>query len=205
MQEASNTRRINYELNWARVVSDLLSPPVVWAFFVFPIAFRDAVSRQQAMLWALTYIVLVCLLPVVYIIMMVKRGLITDIHMKVRQQRMRPFMVSIVCTAFAWLVLRLMGAPTVVPLFALFSLVQLVVLALITLAWQISIHAVSIAGVMVAALVLFGLLPGLLTLPLVVLVGAARLKLKRHTIAQVVVGTLVGIVVPMLLFMVAAV
>jgi len=195
--------RIRCEISWARLVSDILSPPMVWATLAFPIAFRDAPSQGHAVLWALMYITLVCLLPIVYIAVMVKQGKITDIHMKVRQQRLRPFMVSIVCTGVAWGVLRLMGAPAVVPLFALFSLVQLAVLALITLVWQISIHAVSITGVTVATGVLFGLLPALLTIPLIFLVGAARLKLRRHTPAQVIAGTLVGAVVPALLFMIA--
>lgn len=191
---------LNYDLSWARLVSDVLSPPVVWAAFAFPIAFHQSDSQLQALWWATVYITLVCVLPIIYIALMVKRGSITDIHMRVRQQRIRPFMVSIVCTAIAWLVLRTMGAPSVVPLFAMLSLIQLAVMAAITLVWQISIHAVSITGVTIATAVLFGLVPALFTVPLIVLVGAARLKLQRHTLAQVVVGTLVGATVPILLF-----
>lgn len=192
--------RTRYEFSWARFVSDVLSPPVVWALFAFPIAWRDAQSQQQAFLLAFTYIVLVCLLPIVYIALMVKRGAITDIHMRVREQRIRPFIVSIVCTAVACGILQLMAAPTIVTLFAFSSLVLLTIMAVITLIWQISIHAICISGVMVSAGVLFGALPALLTFPLVILVGAARLKLKRHTLAQVIAGTAVGICVPVLLF-----
>lgn len=192
-------------LSWARLVSDVLSPPVVWAMLAFPIALRDEPARGQALMWAGVYIVLVCVLPIVYIGTMVKRGRITDIHMQVRQQRLLPFLVSILCTAFAWLTLGLLGAPPVVPLFALFSLIQLAVMAIITLMWQISIHAISISGATVATGVLFGLLPALFTVPLVVLVGAARLKLKRHTPAQVIAGTALGIVIPLFLFVFIAV
>lgn len=193
-------RNLNYPLSWARLVSDILSPPVVWAIFAFPIAFHESESQFQALVWATVYIVLVCVLPLLYIALMVRRGSITDIHMRVRQQRLRPFMVSIVCTALAWFILRAIGAPPVVPLFAMFSLIQLAVMAAITLVWQISIHAVSITGVTIATGLLFGLLPALLTAPLIVLVGAARLKLRRHTPAQVVVGTVVGAIVPVMLF-----
>ena len=192
---------LNYRrnLSWARLVSDLLSPPVVWAVMAFPIAFRDARSQQQALTWALVYTVLVCVLPVLFIGWMVRRGSISDLHMQVRQQRIRPFIISIICTTIAWWVLRFMGAPPIVPLFALFSLVQIAVMLLITLVWQISIHVVSISGAVIAALVWFGPLWALLVIPLVILVGAARLKLHRHTLAQVLVGSLVGIIVPALL------
>jgi membrane-associated phospholipid phosphatase len=43
----------------------------------------------------------------------------------------------------------------------------------------------------------------LLAIPLIVLVGAARLKLERHTLAQVLAGTLVGTVLPVILFLAA--
>jgi membrane-associated phospholipid phosphatase len=184
---------------WARLVSDILSPPVVWGALALPIAFRDAPSKEQALLWAFIYIALVCVLPVVYIAWMVRRGKITDIHMKVRQQRIRPFIVSMVCTTIAWWTLRFLGAPSVVPLFALFSFVQIAVTALITLVWQISMHAMSISGATIATAFLFGIAPALLTIPLVVLVGAARLKLGRHTPAQVLVGTGLGVLIPFLL------
>lgn len=187
---------------WARLVSDILSPPVVWGALALPIAFRDAPSRDQALLWAGTYIFLVCFLPVVYIALMVKRGSITDIHMQVRQQRIRPFIVSLVCTTIAWWILRFMGAPSVLPLFTLVSLIQLLVIAAITLVWQVSIHAASIACATIATLILFGVGPALFIMPLVFLVGAARLRLKRHTLPQVVVGAALGVVIPLTLLLV---
>ncbi|MAS34990.1 MAG: hypothetical protein CL610_13355 [Anaerolineaceae bacterium] len=187
-------------LSWARLVSNLLSPPVVWAVMVFPIAFRDATSRQQAVSWALVYGVLVCIMPMVYVGWMVRRGSISDLHMGVREERIRPFIVSLVCTAIAWWALRLMGAPPIIPLFALFSLVQIAVMALITLVWQISMHAMSISSAAVAAFAFFGPLWALPILPLVILVGAARLNLKRHTLAQVIAGTAVGVMIPLVVF-----
>jgi hypothetical protein len=96
----------------------------------FPIAFHSAESQERAMIWALTYSVLVCIFPALYIGFMVWRGHITDIHVRVREQRIRPFVVSVVCTAIAWTTLRWMGAPSLLPMFTLFSLIQLTVILL---------------------------------------------------------------------------
>lgn len=192
--------RFEYNADWARLVSDVLSPPVVWATLAIPIALRDASDQRSALAWAFVYILLVCLLPIAYIATMVKRGKITDIHMKVRGQRVRPFLISILCAGIAWAIFYLMDAPSLMPVFALFSLIQLLVMLVITLIWQISIHAISISGATVALGVLFGASPALISAPLVVLVGAARIKLHRHTLAQVVVGTGVGVIIPLLLF-----
>lgn len=184
---------MNYRrVSWARLISDILSPPVIWGLMAFPIAFHSAESQERAMVWALTYSVLVCLLPALYIGYMVWRGHITDIHVRVREQRIRPFVVSVICTVVAWMLLRWMEAPSLLPLFTLFSMIQLGVMLLITLTWQISLHSMSITGAVVVAGALYGPGTALLLSPLIPVVGAARIKLRRHTLAQVVAGGILG-------------
>jgi hypothetical protein len=192
------------ERGWARLVSDILSPPVVWGALALPIAFRDAPSREQALTWAGVYILMVCILPIIYIGWMVRRGKITDVHMRVRSQRILPFLVSLVSTAIAWWSLRALGAPPVIPLLALSSLAQIGLMALITLVWQISMHMMSIASAFVTTGLLFGVLPALIVLPLIFVVAAARLKLKRHTMMQVLGGAAIGLSVPATLIINAA-
>ncbi len=191
---------VNYEISWARIVSDVLSPPMVWAILSIPIALRDAPTTERGIQWASIYIWFVCILPLIYIGFMVKRGYITDIHMKVREQRIRPFIISIACTLVAFFVLDLAGAPDVMLLFTFFTLIQLVIIAGITMIWQISFHAISIGGATIALWVLFSAVLGLLTIPLVLIVGAARLNLHRHTPAQVLAGSVLGMVIPVLMF-----
>jgi hypothetical protein len=187
---------------WARLVSNVLSPPLVWAAMALPIALRDAGTPQQGLGWALTYVLLVCFLPLGYVAWMVQRGSISDLHMQVRRERLRPFVVSLLCALLAWWVLVMMDASPLMRLFALFSVVQVAVMAVITLVWQISMHTMSISGAVVAAAVFFGAAPALVVVPLVLLVGAARLRLRRHTVAQVLAGVLVGVLVPVMLFVV---
>lgn len=186
-------------LYWARIISNLLSPPMVWAVLVFPIAFRYAESPVQALKWALTYGILVCLMPLLYISWMVRRGKIGDLHMKERRERIGPFIFSMACTCVAWQILRLMGAPPMMPMVAAFTLAELIVMLLITLVWQISMHTMSISVAVVATGIVFGPMSALLVSPLMPLVGAARLKLGRHTIGQVVAGAIIGAVIPLIL------
>jgi hypothetical protein len=188
------------ESPWARLVSDLVSPPVVWLLLGMAIAFKFADSRSQAFIWISVYALLICALPVTYIAWNVRRGKITDIHMRERHQRVRPFVFSIACSAIGWLLLRFMNTPEVVSAFALFSVLQLAVLAIITLVWLISIHSMSITGAVIAIGAIFGLPQALMVMPLVPLVGMARIKLHRHTLAQVIAGTILGGILPTVLF-----
>ncbi len=182
---------------WARVISNLLSPPMVWSILVFFIAFHYAENRLQGLMWALTYGILVCLMPILFIAWRVHGGKISDLHMKERQERIVPFAVSIVCAILAWEVLRLMNAPSILPLIAAVTLVELIVMLVITFAWQISMHAMSISVAVVATGIVFGAAPALFVSPLLPIVGAARLRLERHTLAQVVAGAIVGALIPL--------
>jgi membrane-associated phospholipid phosphatase len=186
---------------WARLVSDVISPPVVWMVLGTSIAIKFASNPIEALLWSTIYAITLGILPVVYIALQVKRGKITDIHMKEREQRIRPFIFSIISGAVGWLILSAMDTPDLVAAFELFSMVQLLMLGVITMLWQISIHSMTICGAVVAAGAIFGnWWITLLLSPLVVLVGAARLRLSRHTPAQVIAGGALGALMSLLVF-----
>lgn len=191
---------MDYEISWERIVSDVFSPPVVWATLAFPIAFKDASTSSEGLLWAFTYIGMVCLIPLVFIAIQVKRGAITDLHLEIREQRIAPFLVTMVSSGLAFGVLRLIASASVMPAFALFSMVQLGVMLGITMLWQISIHAICIAGATMTCGLLFGWTVGLLIAPLIFIVGLARIKLNRHTPAQVIVGAFIGVFMTVILF-----
>ena len=182
---------------WARVISNLFSPPMVWSILVFLIAFHYAENRLQGLMWALTYGIIVCLLPILFIAWRVHSGKISDLHMKERQERIVPFLVSIVCAILAWEVLRMMNAPSILPLIAAVTLAELIVMLIITFAWQISMHAMSISVAVIATGIVFGAAPALFVSPLLPIVGAARLRLERHTLAQVIAGAVVGALIPL--------
>lgn len=183
---------------WARLVSDLFSPPVLWGALAFPIAFQAAESPSQALMWALLYVTLVCVMPLLYIIWMVKRGKISDLHMEVRNQRIKPFIVSLFATTLAWWSLRALGAPSIISQLALSGMIQIAVLAAITLIWQVSMHAMSTGSAVIGAVWVYGGPALLVMIPLLLLVGYARLRLNRHTPAQVVVGAFIGLLIPAL-------
>jgi hypothetical protein len=197
----TNITTESYEISWARLVSDVVSPPVVWTALAFPLAFAtDSMGGSGALTTATLYGFVVCWLPVMFIGWMVKRGHITDIHMKVRRQRILPFGVSLTCSAGGLGLLYMLKASTVFLLFGVAALVALALVAVVTIFWQISIHAMSITSAVTVVALVFGVAAALWLFPLIPLVGAARLNLKRHTFAQLVAGSVVGTLVPYIVF-----
>lgn len=154
---------------------------------------------MHAFFWWGIFSILICLLPVTFIGVMVWRGKIGDIHMKERRERMVPLGVTLTLTALACLLLYALKAPPVLILLALFSLIQVAVIAAVTTFWQISMHGMGITGATIAVGLIVSSTAALIMTPLIVLVGAARLSLQRHTPAQVVAGFLVGAATPLIL------
>ncbi|MCS6836208.1 MAG: hypothetical protein NZ750_09350 [Anaerolineae bacterium] len=184
--------------SWARLVSDVFSPPVIWIALSLTVAVIHTPDGGQAIRWAAIYSLLICVAPTLFVVFMVWRGKIGDIHMKERRERIVPLLLTMGGALFAFLLLWELKAPPALPLLAFISLVQIIIMTLITLAWQISMHAMGITGAAMAIGMMFNLALALLCVPLIVLVGAARLHLQRHTPAQVLAGTLVGALVPVL-------
>lgn len=173
----------------ARTISDLMSPPVL---AIPGLALGVWASNQAGTYrFALLYFVMGVLAPVFYVLWLVKSGRVSDFHLPNRRERVRPFLASLLCGIGAIALIVYLNAPSafVGPLLAL--LLQTAVLFTITLAWQISIHTATVAGLVTFAVLALGPLAWLSSL-LVPLVAWARVYLGRHTIPQTLAGIAVG-------------
>jgi hypothetical protein len=141
--------------------------------------------------WAALYVGLTLLLPVGYLIWLVKTQKVTDMDVHLREQRSRPFIIAVGAQLAAWLAVWLGGAPKPLPLIAAASFLQMFLILLITLRWKISVHTSTAAGVATMIWRLIG--PAGLYLALSVpLIAWSRVKLRRHTLKQTVAGMLLG-------------
>lgn len=199
----STTFRLRAEFadrSWESLLSNVLSPPILWATLALPVALRDAGPGQRPLLWAAIYGVFVCLLPAVYIGINVLRGSISDLHLRERRQRHRPYMVTILSATIAWIILSWLEATEVMRALALFSLANVVVMAAITVFWQISMHTMSVSSALMALALLFSPPLALLCSPILPLVYAARYRLGRHSHKQLLGGAILGALLPLMLY-----
>ncbi|WP_314243697.1 hypothetical protein [Streptomyces sp. DSM 40907] len=174
----------------ARILSDVLAPAPLVVALLLLVGWRSTMS-WAGLGWGLFAALFCGLVPVGIIALGVRRGALTDQHIRVRRQRVVPMALSLVSVVAGVTLLHVLGAPREVFALVVAMLVGLVSSLLVTVAWQISIH-MSVAGgtVMILLLVL-----GLQVLPAVLIAAAAgwsRLVLKAHTPAQLLAGTALG-------------
>ena len=152
------------------------------------------VGTPAAWSWAVVYILLAVLAPLLYLFWLVRRGEVTDLDVQLREQRMRPLLVSTAGAAAAWLALSLGTAPRLLVILAGATWLQTTLILGVTLRWKISVHCAAVAGLAVLAWGLVGraAAPLAIGVPLVVW---SRVRLCRHTVAQAIAGTLLGLTV----------
>lgn len=188
-----NTLSLPVQRNWdlwlARWVSRLFSPPLLGLVG----ALLLAVWLPSLLGWLSVYLLLALVLPVAYTIYLVRVGLLSDFHMQIREQRIRPMTFTLVCGAAAWAALTLGRAPRLLMVFSLASALQTAFLLLVTFRWKISGHATATASL---ATLLWALWGGaaVYALAFIPLVAWARVRLNRHSVMQTIGGSLAGIV-----------
>lgn len=185
----------------AYVLSQIGSPPVLasismtlaaWSFAPFP--------GPQAWIWAGGYVLLAVLCPLMYLIYLLRRGLVSDLDVQLREQRIRPMLFTVACGGLAWSALQIVRAPWQMSVLAVGLWVQTAALFVITLRWKISVHcAAATAAAAVVWMLKDTSWPLLVGVPLI---AWSRLRLKRHTFMQTVFGTLLGFVVFLPVFLV---
>lgn len=177
--------------NTARIISTLFSPPLLALATIIITA--QALESDNVVYWTVLSIVLFIAVPVLYIYSLVKRGHITDFHMKVREQRTWPLIITLLIALAVFSVLYFGGAPKLLLIISAVAIIQLMLIVLITLRWKISGHCTAASGLAVLVTALFGqgLLPVFLLVPVV---AWSRIRLDRHTLYQSIAGILLGVV-----------
>ena len=141
------------------------------------------------------------LLPLLFIWMMKRKGIIQSYHMPERADRTFPFLVTGLFYMATWFMINNLNLPGVYSMFLLGGTALIVISLIINLFWKISIHMAGVGGLtggFIALNYLTVVDSPLLILVLVIisgLVGFARLKANTHNPSQVYVGFAAGAMV----------
>lgn len=179
----------------ARAVTEVLSPAVVVVALALAVAWYGTGYDLLATAgWSLLAAVFYCVIPMVILIRGSRSGRWDGHWVRERERRLVPF-VLILSSALAGLAIMLVGrAPRDVLALSWSMIVTLVACLLVTRWWKVSVHAAVAGGAVATIVLLYG--PWyLLLVVLVALVCWSRVVVEDHTVAQVVVGALLGPIV----------
>jgi hypothetical protein len=175
----------------ARAITEIFAPVPLGVIVITFIAWYFAPTTGEAIRGIAIGVLLGLLVPFGYLLRQVRRGRVTDHHVGLRVQRPHILIVFCIAVLIALVALVSFGSPWQLIALIGASMAGLIVALAITLFWKISIHAGVIAGIVVVFIELFGWYM-LLLIPLVILVGWARVEVRDHTPPQACAGALIG-------------
>lgn len=203
---------------FAQILSALLHPllmPTIIFGILFYIApesiqnlelFNDS-ARVGLMSLKMGLLVLIFLqtfvFPVFTIYCLHRFGFVQDLRMETLEDRRLPYLITVVIYTFVatFFTLKLKQLPEVAVIMTGIAF-SIAAVAIVSIYWKISAHAVGISGALgalVGILIKFGsnqlFYPIIAVILIAGLLMAARLHLNAHTPAQVIVGSFLGLFV----------
>lgn len=176
----------------ARLVTEVFAPSVLVIALPLAIAAHHAPTLWLALAWAGIAAVFGSIVPMAFILRGVRRGALTDHHVRVRDQRPVVLGVCLGSVALGLGILVGIGAARELVVLVAAEVLALAITLVATLRWgKVSIHAAVAAGAVAVLAVDYG--PALLGLaPLPLLIGWSRVRLGDHTGPEVVHGLWLG-------------
>jgi membrane-associated phospholipid phosphatase len=184
--------------------------PILWTFYVLVFmsySYHYVFTKPEGM-WAFlgTGFFMMVVAPLLMILLLIKIKVVTSLEINERRERSLPMFIVGLSYYLSYTVFKSIHLPDLFNLLLLGSTMLVIIAMLITFFWKISLHLLSLGGILGFFLAIgfrYNINFLIVIIPLVFiagLVGYARLKLEAHTPSQVYLGFTIGAFVMFLVF-----
>ncbi len=182
----------------ARFISFIFNPILLLIFVPLFLLYKVDNDLNYALTWT-AYTFFFLLAMTLFIKYMVSRGVFTNMDVSKREQRPLLFGMSMVLTTFYLGGLFLLNGPRILIIITIGIMIGIILSSIINTRLKASMHVATISALIFALAIVYN---GyyLLSLFLIPLVAWARLKIKRHTLPETVVGGLLGILLSLCIY-----
>jgi len=144
----------------------------------------------KALGWAFLCLTFTMIIPYLYVYILNRKKLIDDLHIPNRENRIKPLIITAVSNIIGFIILYILEAHLFLKTMFLAAIISTITIGIITYFWKISIHTAWMTFIIITFIILFGKWMMVL-IPLIPVIGWSRVKIKRHTITQVITGSVI--------------
>ena len=182
----------------ARFISFIFNPIILLVTIPFFLLYRISGDFVTAVMWT-GYTFVFLLAMTVFLAFAVQKKIFTDMDVSKREQRPLLFKISFVMVIIYIIGLFLFEGPHFLISLSLGIILAILADSYINRRIKASIHVATVTALIFAlAVVYHGYY--LVSLAIIPLVGWARVKIKRHTLPETVVGGLLGILISLCVY-----
>ena len=139
----------------ARLFSNLVSPPVIFALLGLLLAWYE-LPFWPALFWSAVFGLFASLLPILFVLMLLRNDHIEELHMSNTAERQLPYLVAGGSSFLALALILLFDGPELLRCLSLFNVVMLALIGLINSYWLISFHATGATAMLLVVWIVFG-------------------------------------------------
>jgi len=191
----SNRRRI------ANYLSTAFSPYIIAALIIPIVIFVSTERVMEALFWSIVVPSILIGPTLAYVGFEVRKGNITDMHIRERVQRSKVYVIGIVSLIFLVFILSIFDAPNELQALIYSVAIGNVISFIINMKWKISLHAEGMGGATVITLFIFGYSVAIVMSLISIAVFWSRIELQEHTLMQLVAGYSIAVVVTIGVFL----
>jgi len=191
-------------MNLAKLISTIFHPlfmPMLGLILVFNSSTYLSSSIPNDARWLTVFFVFLftCLLPLLNVLYLQKKGIVDSIYLTTRNERKLPYAITVVYYIVLYYLLKELQIPPILFLIVIGSTLATAVAFIVNFKWKISAHMIGIGGIIgmilgISERLTLNLNSLLIFLFLIAgLIGFSRLKLKAHNPSQVYLGFIVGV------------
>lgn len=174
----------------AELISEIIGPHLWMPILLLLLVFHTGLSLDQLAVLLPSLAILLIVIPFTYLHVALRLGWVSKWDLPKKEERRPIMMIFLVCSLISLVLAKRFGTEMFFDLFIL-VLITGFIASVITVFWKISIHMVlDTTGVLITNFLLgWHFWPLFLLIPVV---AWARLKLKRHTPAQIAAGIILS-------------
>jgi len=191
----------------SKLISIILHPvfiPFLTIFLVLNISpeLKNQIPNVNSLLYI--YVITIIssfIIPLFFVFLLAKKGFITSLELNLKKERLLPLLFSAASMSIGFLCIEyFLIFPSFLKAMFLAAIIIVFLAVIISFFWKISLHMLSIGGVL-GVILAFNFtyakapLAILFSFCICVLLGFARIKEKAHTKAQVLFGFLIGLLI----------
>ena len=190
--EANSQAEISHDL--ADFVSKFVSPPTiaVVATVSFSLCSPIGLGLLHPSLSILLCFSLFAFLPFLPVLYYYRKNVV-DLYVSKKETRTPFFLIALALYSFAAVIFFATNTKIMFMMALGYTFVTMILLG-VNRFWKVSVHSAGVTGPIFALIFVFGTMVLPLSL-IIVLVSWSRIKLKKHTFRQTLVGTLIPIAV----------
>lgn len=168
----------------------------------FLIVYRQTASGSYALKWAI-FTAMFVVLGSFFVLLGRIRGVFSDFDISKREERPTFYiMVWILACIFMSIAFILKGIFFPLSIISFAILLGTICIEVINNFLKISVHLTVATAWVVSIGILFGIYPFLFFLPFLFLLAWARIRLQQHTVSEVIGGSLVGVIITIVTFLI---